>query len=75
MRTISSFETIKQAFAKFWRRYIVDEDPDERIERIRRARIEDLKINSDLLEAMRLYENQRSQAEKHSLAGLGARER
>ena len=75
MRIISVLERMKQAFAKFWRQYIVDEDPDERIERIRRARIENLKINSDLLESMRLYEKQQRKAEKQSLAGLAARER
>ncbi len=65
MHAISGSERIKQVFARFWRRYVVDEDPDGRRERIRRERMEDLKINSDLREAMRLWENQRNQTEEH----------
>jgi len=58
---------IKQAFARIWRKYVVDEDPDSRVERIRCERIEDLKINSDLREAMRLWEDQRNEAEEHDV--------
>ncbi len=61
MRAPSRFERIGRAFGKRWRKYIVDECPDARVERIRQERIEDIKIYADLRESMRLWEIQNQQ--------------
>ena len=56
MRSFFNSESIKLAFGRWWRKYIVDECPDAREERIRQERIENIKICADLQEAMRLWE-------------------
>jgi hypothetical protein len=49
-----SSERLKQAIGRWWRRYIVDECPETRIERLRLERINNIKIEIALREALRL---------------------
>ena len=64
MRVRFRSERLKQSLGGFGRKYVADEDPDARMERIRRQRIEDLKVQSDLLTAMRAWEAQREKPEE-----------
>ncbi|MGO9170382.1 MAG: hypothetical protein ACLP7P_00220 [Rhodomicrobium sp.] len=49
-------ERMKHVFGRWWRKYIVDECPDARQERLRWELIDGLKQNIDLREAVRLWE-------------------
>lgn len=49
-------ERMKHVFGRWWRKYIVDECPDARQERLRWELIDGLKQNVDLREAVRLWE-------------------
>jgi hypothetical protein len=55
-RIHSGSNRLQQAFGRWWRKYIVDECPEARAERIRQERMEDLKVYTALREAMRLWE-------------------
>ena len=46
-------EWLMQSIGRWWRRYIVDECPDTRIERLRWERINNIKIDIALREALR----------------------
>ena len=59
-----SSEWLKQAIGRWWRRYIVDECSDTRIERIRLERINNIKMDIALREALRLAEIENS---RHSV--------
>jgi hypothetical protein len=59
-----SSERLKQAIGRWWRGYIVDECPDTRIERIRLERINNIKMDIALREALRLAEIENS---RHSV--------
>ena len=61
-----SSERLKQALGRWWRKYIVDECPDTRIERLRWERINNIKIEIALREALRLtaIENSSTEAAK-----------
>ncbi len=48
--------TKKNVVGKYWRRYIVDECPDEKWERIRRERIANIMMGVVALEAARQWE-------------------
>ena len=52
-------ERMRQAFRRLWRKYIVDECPACRIARIREERLENLRIDADLLQAMHVWEADR----------------
>jgi hypothetical protein len=52
-------EAMKALFARFWRRYILDEDPEEKRERIRRERIGSIKASVGLLEQMNQWDRDR----------------
>ncbi len=54
----SKSEGFNQAFARLWRKYVVDECPDARKERLRQEHIDNIKQAIALLEAMRLWEAQ-----------------
>ncbi len=53
MRTRPQSGRLGQVFAKWWRRIVVDECPDERRERIRRERIDRILLDIVALEALR----------------------
>ena len=59
MHALSGKERMRQAFGRLWRKYIVDECPACRIERIREKRLENLRICADLLQAMHVWEEDR----------------
>ena len=61
MRTFSRSEQVKLALGRFWCKYLVDEDPDSRAQRVRLERMEHMRINSDPIQAMRLWEASREQ--------------
>ncbi|MGA7329294.1 MAG: hypothetical protein WBX25_33630 [Rhodomicrobium sp.] len=54
MQTRSRFERLKHAIGRWWRRHIVDECPDSRMERLSLER--NVKMNMDLREALRSWE-------------------
>lgn len=51
------FNRLRDVLLKGWRRYIVDECPDARIERIRRERINRIKQDLDLMDSMLRWED------------------
>ena len=53
-------EWLMQVIGRWWRRYIVDECPDTRTERLRLERINNIKIDIALREALRLAEIENS---------------
>jgi predicted alpha-1,6-mannanase (GH76 family) len=52
----SQLERLNQVFGKWWRKYIVDECPDARIERLRMERLKNIEQDVALLQAMRLWD-------------------
>jgi hypothetical protein len=56
------------AFRHFWTRFICAEDPIEKSIRIRAARIENIKANVLLLEAMRRWDAARQQSSQKDTA-------
>lgn len=63
---------ITQAASRFWRRYVAAEDPDVRREGVRQQRIDDLTVCAGLLEAMRLWDEDRKSASGRWRALSGA---
>jgi hypothetical protein len=55
------FAGIKEAAARFWRSYIVAEDPDFSVEQVRQQRIDEFTLFADLLEAMRGWDRERGE--------------
>jgi hypothetical protein len=57
MHILDGFEWLKQVFARSWRKFVVDEDPDSRTERLRRESIADMdaKVHAHMREAIRLW--------------------
>ncbi len=57
MHILHGYEWLKQAFIKSWRKFVVDEDPEDRIERLRRESIADMdaKVHAYMREAIRLW--------------------
>ena len=53
-------EWLVQVIGRWWRRYIVDECPDTRTERLRLERINNIKMDIALREALRLAEIENS---------------
>ena len=53
------FTSLKQAASRFWSSYVVTEAPEERRESVRQQRIDDLTVCTGLLEAMRLWDEDR----------------
>ncbi|MGO8952955.1 MAG: hypothetical protein ACLPWS_11865 [Rhodomicrobium sp.] len=56
MQAHPQLERLNQAFGKWWRKYIVDECPDARIERLSIERVKDIKQDVALLQAMQLWD-------------------
>jgi hypothetical protein len=54
------FTGITRAASGFWRRYVAAEDPVVRREGVRQQRIDDLTVCAGLLEAMRLWDEDRA---------------
>ena len=50
---------MKALLAQFWRRYILDEDPEEKRLRVRRERIASIKVAAGLLEQMKQWDQNR----------------
>jgi hypothetical protein len=46
---------IKEFHAKYWRKLVVDECPNEKAARLRRERVHNIILNVTALEAMRLW--------------------
>jgi hypothetical protein len=58
MRVLSLSKRINRALSNIWRKYIADEDPDERIKRVRHERIAEMKVQCELITAMLLWDGQ-----------------
>jgi len=59
-------QRLKQVFGKLWRKFLVDECPDDKAERLRRKRINNIMHDVILLETMRRWalENEKSRVSK-----------
>jgi len=66
VRTGFRSKRLRQAFGNLWRKYVVDECPDDRAERLREKRIGNIMHDVVLLEAMRRWEleNEKSRVSK-----------
>ena len=53
------YASLREAAGSFWRRYVVAQEPDASREGIRQQRIDDLTVCAGLLEAMRLWDEDR----------------
>lgn len=59
MRALLDCKNFRQTLRAWWRKYIVAECPDARLERIRQERIEHIQVCADLREAMQLWDKDR----------------
>ena len=60
--------SIRTALTRFWKRYVATEDPIEREQRIRRARMESLQAATALIQAFEQWEAQRRQEQNNARA-------
>ncbi len=56
MRLRYTYERVATALTAFTRKYIVDECPDEKMERLRQKRVDDLLLDVVAIEAVRRWQ-------------------